>query len=176
MSRSAISTCFLNTSRDGDSTTSLDSLFQCPTTLPAKKFFLISNLNPPDAIWGHDEMEPTRHSLKNACSKTSSNFIYQKVRLPMKGISALSRRKCQHLAQASAALPCTHGTLPHWLLTGRKGLGVLSCFRGRSSDPYMPLSKSQAFFWGRLLNKSLYSSCLHWHFRQSSSTTARLFI
>ena len=38
---------FLNTSRDGDSTTSLGSLFQCLTTLPVKKFFLISNLNLP---------------------------------------------------------------------------------------------------------------------------------
>ncbi|KAK4832969.1 hypothetical protein QYF61_026795 [Mycteria americana] len=31
--------------RDGDSTTSLGSLFQCLTTLSVKKFFLISNLN-----------------------------------------------------------------------------------------------------------------------------------
>jgi len=38
---------FLNTSRDGDSTTSLGSLFQCLTTLSVKKFFLISNLNLP---------------------------------------------------------------------------------------------------------------------------------
>ena len=43
MSWSAISTCFLNTSRDGDSTTSLGSLLQCVTTLSGKKFFLISN-------------------------------------------------------------------------------------------------------------------------------------
>ena len=33
--------------RDGDSTTSLGSLFQCLTTLSVKKFFLISNLNLP---------------------------------------------------------------------------------------------------------------------------------
>ena len=38
---------FFNTSRDGDSTTSLGSLFQCFTTLSVKKFFLISNLNLP---------------------------------------------------------------------------------------------------------------------------------
>ena len=38
---------FLNTSRDGDSTTSLGILFQCLTTLSVKKFFLISNLNLP---------------------------------------------------------------------------------------------------------------------------------
>jgi len=38
---------FLITSRDGDSTTSLGSLFQCFTTLSVKKFFLISNLNLP---------------------------------------------------------------------------------------------------------------------------------
>ena len=35
-----MSTCLLNTSRDGDSTTSLGSLFQCLTTLSVKKFFL----------------------------------------------------------------------------------------------------------------------------------------
>ena len=35
---------FLNTSRDGDSTTFLGSLFQCLTTLSVKKCFLISNL------------------------------------------------------------------------------------------------------------------------------------
>ncbi|KAM7124178.1 COP9 signalosome complex subunit 5 isoform 2-T2 [Ciconia maguari] len=33
--------------QDGDSTTFLGSLFQCLTTLPVKKFFLISNLNLP---------------------------------------------------------------------------------------------------------------------------------
>jgi len=38
---------FLNTSRDGDSTTSLGSLFECLTTLSVKKVFLISNLNLP---------------------------------------------------------------------------------------------------------------------------------
>ena len=41
------STCFLNTSRDGDSSTSLGSPFQCLTTLSKKDFFLISNLNFP---------------------------------------------------------------------------------------------------------------------------------
>ncbi|KAK4811306.1 hypothetical protein QYF61_023358 [Mycteria americana] len=39
MSQSATSTRLLNTSRDGDSTTSLGSLFQCLTTLSVKKFF-----------------------------------------------------------------------------------------------------------------------------------------
>ena len=47
ISRSTTSTHFLNTSRDGDSTTFLGSLFQCLTTLSVKKFFLISNLNLP---------------------------------------------------------------------------------------------------------------------------------
>jgi len=46
---SAISTCFLKTSRIGDSTTALGSLFQCLTTLSVKKFFLISNLKLSDA-------------------------------------------------------------------------------------------------------------------------------
>lgn len=39
------STLSLNTSRDGDSTTSLDNVFQSLSTLPEKKFYLISNLN-----------------------------------------------------------------------------------------------------------------------------------
>ncbi|KAK4831110.1 LOW QUALITY PROTEIN: hypothetical protein QYF61_015413 [Mycteria americana] len=47
MSRSATSTRLLNTSRDGDSTTSLGSLFQCLITLSVKKNFLISSLNLP---------------------------------------------------------------------------------------------------------------------------------
>ena len=47
MSWSTTSTRFFNTSRDGDSTTSLGSLFQCLTTVSVKKFFLISNLNFP---------------------------------------------------------------------------------------------------------------------------------
>ena len=38
---------FFNTSRDGNSTMSLGSLFQCLTTLLEKKFFLTSNLNLP---------------------------------------------------------------------------------------------------------------------------------
>ena len=47
ISQSATSTHFLNTYRDGDSTASLGSLFQCLTTLSVKKFFLISSLNLP---------------------------------------------------------------------------------------------------------------------------------
>ena len=47
MSLSTTSTCLLNTSRDGDSTTSLGSLSNDLTTLSVKKFFLISNLNLP---------------------------------------------------------------------------------------------------------------------------------
>ena len=47
MALSTTSKWFLNTSRDGDSTTSLGSLFQCLTTFCVKKFFLISNLNLP---------------------------------------------------------------------------------------------------------------------------------
>lgn len=38
---------FLNTSRDGDSTTSLGRWFHCPVTLSVKNFFLTSNLNFP---------------------------------------------------------------------------------------------------------------------------------
>jgi len=47
MSLSSAPIHLLNTSRDGASTTSLGSLFQCFTTLSVKKFFLISNLNLP---------------------------------------------------------------------------------------------------------------------------------
>jgi len=47
MSWSAPSTRFLNPCTDGDSSTALGSLFQCLTTLSAKKFFLIANLNLP---------------------------------------------------------------------------------------------------------------------------------
>jgi len=47
MSLSTTPKGFINTSRDGDSTTSLGSLFQCLTTLSVKKFFLISNLSLP---------------------------------------------------------------------------------------------------------------------------------
>jgi len=43
MSVSTTSKLFLNTSRNGDSTTSLWSLFQCLTTLSVKKIFLISS-------------------------------------------------------------------------------------------------------------------------------------
>lgn len=40
-------TCLLNASRDGDSTTSSDSPFQCLTTSPVKNVFLLSSLNLP---------------------------------------------------------------------------------------------------------------------------------
>jgi len=46
ISLGATSTHYLNTSRDGDATTSLGSLFQCLTPLPVKKFFLISKPPP----------------------------------------------------------------------------------------------------------------------------------
>ena len=42
-----MSTHLLNTSRGGDSTTTLGSLFQWSTTLRVKEFFLIPNLNLP---------------------------------------------------------------------------------------------------------------------------------
>lgn len=45
MALSATSSHFLNTSRSGDSTTSLESPFQCMTSLSVKKFLLVSNLN-----------------------------------------------------------------------------------------------------------------------------------
>ena len=45
-----ILTVFLNTSGDGDSTTSLGNLFQCITTLSEKKVFLTSNMNLPQHI------------------------------------------------------------------------------------------------------------------------------
>ena len=47
MSLSATSTRLLNTSRDGDSTTSLGSLCHCLPALPEKKLFPVSNLNLP---------------------------------------------------------------------------------------------------------------------------------
>ena len=47
MSPSTTSKHSLNTSRDGDSTTSLGSPFQCLTTLLEKRLFLILNLNLP---------------------------------------------------------------------------------------------------------------------------------
>lgn len=47
MSQSTTSIHFLNTSCNGDSTTSLRNLFQSITTLFVKTFFLISNLNLP---------------------------------------------------------------------------------------------------------------------------------
>lgn len=45
MSPSPMSTRLLSTSRDGDTTASLGSPFQCSTTLSLKKSFLIFNLN-----------------------------------------------------------------------------------------------------------------------------------
>jgi len=47
MALSATSTRLWNTSKDGDSTTSLGSLCHCLTALAEKKFSLISNLNLP---------------------------------------------------------------------------------------------------------------------------------
>ena len=47
MSLSATSTHLLNTSRDGDSTTSLGSLFQCLTTLSGEEIFPNTQSKPP---------------------------------------------------------------------------------------------------------------------------------
>lgn len=47
MSLNATPTCFLDTNKDGDSTTALDSPFQWLNNLLMKKFSLISNLNLP---------------------------------------------------------------------------------------------------------------------------------
>lgn len=45
MSPSAISSCLYNSSRDGNYTNSLGSLFQSLATFSIKNFFLISNIN-----------------------------------------------------------------------------------------------------------------------------------
>jgi len=50
----------LNTSRDGDSTTYLGSLFQFLTALSVNKFFLISNLNLP---WCNLRLFPLSYHL-----------------------------------------------------------------------------------------------------------------
>jgi len=54
MSLSATSPSFTNTSRYGDSSVSLGSLFQCPTTI-LEKFFLIFNLKPFELLKTHWE-------------------------------------------------------------------------------------------------------------------------
>jgi len=71
MSRSATSTRFLNTSRDGDSTTSLGSLFQCLTTLSVQKFFLLSNLT--DTTEAYHNMFPRLCSPKHLSSKSKGS-------------------------------------------------------------------------------------------------------
>jgi len=63
----ATSPLFLNTSRDGDPTTSPGSLCQCPTTLSEKQCFLISLvLQPPHSsvalFWMHLRTGPS-HSI-----------------------------------------------------------------------------------------------------------------
>ncbi|KAK4833077.1 hypothetical protein QYF61_027739 [Mycteria americana] len=65
MSISTSSKRLLNTSRDGDSTTSLGSLFQCLITLSVKKNFLISSLNLP---WRNLRPFPLVLSLVQAIS------------------------------------------------------------------------------------------------------------
>jgi len=50
MTLRATSTPFFSSSRDGDTTFSVGSLFQCLTILSKKEFFLISNLNPPTLV------------------------------------------------------------------------------------------------------------------------------
>jgi len=65
----------LNTSRDGDSTTSLGSLLQCLTTLLVKRFFVISSLNLSGGLLEAISSRPIIHCLgeeTNTCLTTTS--------------------------------------------------------------------------------------------------------
>jgi len=60
ISLSTTSSCFLNTSRDGDPTTSLGNPFQCLTTPSVQKLFPISNVN---LLWCNWRLFPTSYNL-----------------------------------------------------------------------------------------------------------------
>lgn len=69
MSLRTTSKCFLDASRDGDSTTSPGSLFQLPTTLLEKKCLPVSNLNVPcPAATLHRCLSSTRSRSKRTTS------------------------------------------------------------------------------------------------------------
>ena len=65
----ATSPCFLHTSRDGDSTTSLGSLCHCLTTPSEKKFCQISKLN---HVLQRDATASLRHFLRRPPGKEAS--------------------------------------------------------------------------------------------------------
>ena len=98
MSQGTTSKQILNTSRDGDSTTSLRSLFQCLTTLPVGKFFLISNLNLP------------RHNLRPFLLVLSPQ-PYLDTERPLSGLS-IAFSSPDWTASALSAYPCRGGVPP----------------------------------------------------------------
>jgi len=72
---------FLNTSRDGDSTTFLGSLFQCLTALSVKKFFLISKsaLMQLETVASHQCRKACSLPPLQACCHTACEFKFQAV-------------------------------------------------------------------------------------------------
>ena len=134
MSWSATSTHFLITSRDGDSTTSLGSLFQCLTTLSVKKVFLISNpnlpwcnLRPCSGLW------PRRSCLSgpllslSAAASPAPCWCHQ---------CKLAHRGCQ----PSAASSGSRSPPAHWLGSGHL-LALPLLVLARSDVHAEPLSR-----------------------------------
>ena len=121
MSWSATSTHFFNTSRDGHSTTSLGSLFQCLTTLSVKKFFPIPNLNLPWHNLRPFPQERARSWSDTSCSLvralpplTCARLIYSCISVspsfplsaPLSLCRTLLPRSRRVLALALAVCPC----------------------------------------------------------------------
>ncbi|KAK4830710.1 hypothetical protein QYF61_012970 [Mycteria americana] len=119
------STYLLNTSRDGDSTTSLGSLFQCLITLSVKKFSLISSLNLP---WRNLRPFPLVLSLVTWEKRPTPTSLQPPFRLnnPMRGPklnTALEVRPQQCQGQGHNHFPSLAGhTIPD---TSQDAIGLL---------------------------------------------------
>ena len=106
MSPSTTSKWFLNTSGDGDSTTSMGSLFQCLTTLSVKKFFLLYNINLPQCNWKPFPLilSPVRRDQPHSCCNHLSTWH---------GFTFSSKSKSlKHYRQFSLKMPRMETKLP----------------------------------------------------------------
>jgi len=114
----------VNASREGTSTTALDNLFQCLTTLIVKNFFLISSLNlPPFSLKPFTGKFKARY--RKAAIRSPQGLLFSRLN-NSSSLSLSSQQRCSSLLIVFVTLLWTHSNPLHVLLVlGAPELGAV---------------------------------------------------
>lgn len=164
-------TRLLNTSRHGDSTTSLGRLFQCLTTLSVRKFFQKSNLNFPWCNWCHFlasyHLSSEKRGQHPPCSKLLSGSCGEQRGVP----SACCSPDCTAPGPSSVVFLSLHQLCCSSLSTFQQ-LGTCILIRGPKTEHSALWLCIALFFHKRSARKQHWraeaegKSLLHWVMKQ----------